>query len=404
MSAANAVRDRLLDQPLPGEADAAARSWPVVEAALAERRAAETSAPAARGVRRPLVRVVLAAALLGAGLAAALSPAGAAVGDWVGDRFAGGGDRAEPAFAPLPESGAVLAIARGGAYAISADGSTQGLGSFTEAGWSPHGEHVVGVDGRRLVAVTPTGAIKWTLVEPHPVRGPAWSTRLGYAVAYLEGHSLRVVAGDGDPTTNRLLRRDARPVRPAWRPRSDRVLSYAASGGVIATVDVETGRTRWRTDLPTTSAGAEATATLRTLAWSRSGRRLVALTSHSVTVLNARGRVVRTLPVRGVARELALDPSGRRAAVVAGRGQKAGVFEVSLAGGAAPGADRRVFQGDVDGIAWSRNGRRLLVGWRGADQWLLLGPGRRIRALHGVTRELGAAGGFPRVVAWCCGG
>jgi len=60
------------------------------------------------------------------------------------------------------------------------------------------------------------------------------------------------------------------------------------------------------------------------------------------------------------------------------------------------------FQGDVDGVAWSRDGRWLLLGWRGAGQWLLLGPHGQIRALHGVSGELGAAGGFPRVAGWCC--
>ena len=63
---------------------------------------------------------------------------------------------------------------------------------------------------------------------------------------------------------------------------------------------------------------------------------------------------------------------------------------------------RQLFQGGVDGIAWSQGGRRLLLSWRDADQWLLLGPGGRIRALHAVSRELGSAGGFPRVAAWCC--
>ena len=45
-----------------------------------------------------------------------------------------------------------------------------------------------------------------------------------------------------------------------------------------------------------------------------------------------------------------------------------------------------------------------LLGWRGAGQWLLLGPGNRIRPLHDVSRELGSAGGFPRVAGWCCAG
>lgn len=76
------------------------------------------------------------------------------------------------------------------------------------------------------------------------------------------------------------------------------------------------------------------------------------------------------------------------------------VIEIGLQGS----GQRQLFQGSVDGIAWSQNGRRLLIGWRGADQWLLLGPRGRIRALHEVSRELGPAGGFPRVAAWCCGG
>jgi hypothetical protein len=63
-----------------------------------------------------------------------------------------------------------------------------------------------------------------------------------------------------------------------------------------------------------------------------------------------------------------------------------------------------LFQGNVDGLAWSADGRRLLLGWRETDQWLLFGPGRRKRALNGVSRELGSAGGFPRVAGWCCAG
>jgi hypothetical protein len=374
MSASNVVRDRLRGHPLPGEAEAAARSWPVVEAALA------ASPPGARRTRVGL-RLAVALALLCAALAITLSPAGA----WIADRFAAE-TPSSPSFAALPEGGPVLAISGTGAYAISADGSVQRLGRFEEAGWSPHGKHVVGVDGRRLIAVTPTGIVKWTLVEPHRVRRPAWSTALGYAVAYLEGHSLRVVAGDGDPATNRLVRHGAARVTPAWHPDSDRVLTYVTRAGSIETVDVETGQTIWRTPPSGT--------TPRALAWSRDGGRLVALRSHSVTVLDRSGRVERTLALPGVARDLALDPSGRRAAIVIGNR----VVEVGLSAG----SRRQVFQGSVDGIAWSQDGRRLLVGWRDAGQWLLLGPGRRVRALHGVSRELGAAGGFPRVAGWCC--
>ncbi len=341
----SAVRDRLREAPLPREAEAAARSWPVVEAALAER------SPSVPGRRVP-VRLALVLALLCIGLATALSPAGA----WIGDRLKDETSESKPAFAALPEGGPVLAITRNGAYAVRPDGSTRRLGSFSEAG----------------------------------------SSGLGYAVAYLEGSTLRVVAGDGDPATDRPVRRRAASVTPAWRPHSDRVLTYAAIGGAIETIDVETGRRLWRT--------SPSSARPRSLAWSRDGRRLVALSSRSATVLGATGRVLRTIALPGVGRELALHPSGRRAAVVVARGPETGVLGVRLAGAGrgTTGAVRQLFQGNVDSIAWSQDGRWLLLGWRGAGQWLLLGPHGRIRALHGVTGELGAPGGFPRVAGWCC--
>ena len=384
------VRDRLREQPLPGEAEAAARTWPVVEAALAERQ------PAGRRHGTPL-RLAIVIALLVLALAITLSPAGA----WIGDRFDSEPHSSPPAFAALPKGGSVLAISRSGAWAISR-GSTQGLGSFSQAGWSPRGKHVVGVNGRRLIAVTPTGIVKWTLAEPRRVSHPAWSTDEGFAVAYLERSSLRVVAGDGDPVTNRRVRGGAAAVTPAWLPHSDRVLTYVTRRGTIETVDVDTGRTSWRTRLA--AAGPEDPADLpRALAWSQDGRRLVALLSRSVAVLDGTGRFVRTIPLPGAGRELALHPSGAKAAViVSGRGQMR-VLEVRL-DGRRPGSSLELFQGDVDGLAWSQNGRRLLLGWRGADQWLLLGPGSRIRPLHKVSRELGRAGGFPRVAGWCCAG
>jgi hypothetical protein len=388
-----ALRERLRDQPLPGEAEAEARSWPVVQAALAERAGeARTRGRAPRrrfGTARPVaLRLALLAVLAGALLAAALSPAGAAVGDWIGDRFARE-DHARPAFAALPEGQPVLAISRGGAYVIRPE-NTRRLGSFSQAGWSPHGLHVVGVQGRRVIAVTQAATVKWTLVRPHAVHDPAWSNDEGFRVAYLEGATLRVVVGNGDPATDHPVGRRAAAVTPAWLPHSDRWLTYAKADGAIETVDVDSGRVLWRSRVP---ASLE---TPGALAWSSRGDRLVALSSHSVSVLDRHGRVHRTIALPGVARELALAPSGDRMAVVLGNR----VVEIRLD----RQRERVLFQGTVDGVAWSQDGRRLLVGWQGADQWLILGPGRRVRALHGVTGELGAAGGFPRVAAWCCSG
>jgi hypothetical protein len=383
------VRNRLRNQPLPGEAEAAARSWPVVEAALAEHAADGGSSRAPARTRRAALRIALVAALIAVGLAVALTPAGA----WIGDRFKSEPQRSKtPAFEALPKGGSVLALSHTGAYAIAPEGDTQHLGFFSEAGWSPHGLHVIGVDGNRLTAVTPRGTVKWTLVRPAPVHNPAWSTGEGFAVAYLEGSSLRVVAGDGDRATDRRVRAHAAPVTPAWRPHSDRVLSYATESGAIETVDTLTGD---RLSRSPASAGGEAPLSI---AWARDGRRLVALWRHSVTVLDTSGHLVRSIGLPGSGRELALHPSGRRAAVLVGPR----VLGLRLTGASRP--PRQLFQGDVDGLAWSQDGRRLLLSWRGAGQWLLLGPGRRITALHDVSTELGNAAGFPRVAGWCCPG
>ncbi len=384
------VRDRIREQALPGEAEAAARSWPVVEAAFAAR----TPAGRSRRPRRLALRLALVAAVLGVGLIAALTPAGAEMGDWIGDRFADRADTARPSFAGLPRGESVLAISRSGAFAVHPDGSWRRLGSFSEVSWSPRGLNVVGSGGHRVVAVSPANTHKWSVVRPGRVSHPAWSTGLGFFVAYLEGDVLRSVGGNGEG--DRVLRRGAAPVTPAWRPHVDHVLVYARQRGGLEAVDVASGTTLWR------ARGQAALTGTRQLAWSRDGRRLVALSAGEVTVLGAKGRMLRTVPVPGRARQLALHPSGRRAAVaVAGAGGTR-VLDVPLAGAGAP---RQLFQGEVDGLAWSRDGRRLLLAWRDGDQWLVLGPDGQVRrALHGVSAELGAAGGFPRLAGWCCPG
>ncbi len=384
------VRDRIREQPLPGEAEAAARSWSVVEAALA----AQTPARRSRRPRRMALRLALVAAALCVGLVAALTPAGAEVGDWIGDRFADRGESARPAFAGLPQGASVLAISRSGAYAVHADGSRR-LGSFSDAGWSPHGLNVVGVDGRRLVAVSAAGRTQqWSVTRPGRVHHPAWSTGDGFVVAYLERGALRTVAGDG--TGDGPLRSHAAPVTPAWRPNAGHVLVYARERGGLEAVDVDARATLWR------AATSAELGRMRQLAWSRDGRRLAALSARAVTLLDANGRVLRTVELPGRARQIALHPSGRRAAVVVAGASGTRVLDVPLA---ATGSPKQLFQGDVDGLAWSRDGRRLLLAWRDADQWLLLGPNGHVRrALSGVTAELGAAGGFPRLAGWCCPG
>jgi hypothetical protein len=377
------LAERLREGPLPGEVAAGSRAWPLVAAALAER------APAPRRARLAS-RLVPALAAIAAALALALTPAGPALGEWIEERFAADPLPTKPAFAGLPEGGTALAISTTGAFAVHHDGSVQRLGAFADAGWSPHGLHVAGVSGRRLVAVDPAGTPKWSITRPgRPVR-PAWSLGDGFFVAYLEAGALRVVGGDG--RGDKLLRHDATDVTPAWRPGAGYVVSYARENGRVETVDSVSGTRLWERRV----------GSVVELAWTAGGKRLVALSPDGLTLLDRHGRLVRRmpLPATGRATALALHPSGERAAVLLSGSRQARVLEVGLGGGAA----RTLFSGlgAVAGLEWSPDGRRLLVAWRDAGQWLLIGPRGRVRALPGVARELGPGAGFPRLAGWCC--
>ena len=60
-------------------------------------------------------------------------------------------------------------------------------------------------------------------------------------------------------------------------------------------------------------------------------------------------------------------------------------------------------------VAFSPDGRRLLVPWPEADQWLFLStaPGGRIAAVANIGRQFAAGprgGPFPDAVQWCCAG
>jgi hypothetical protein len=58
-------------------------------------------------------------------------------------------------------------------------------------------------------------------------------------------------------------------------------------------------------------------------------------------------------------------------------------------------------------VAFSPDGRRLLVPWPDADQWLFLSPSRtgHVAAVANIGRQFargGRRGAFPDAVEWCC--
>jgi hypothetical protein len=229
------LADRLRRAAPPGSADAAARARAVVLAAHAER------APARR-VRRWGPRTVAATATglvlaLGAGAVAATAP-GDRVRSWVDD-VVSGSPPPRPALDRLPAAGRLLVSGPGGAWVVAQDGSRRRLGPYTQPTWSPHGRFVAAVRGRQLVAVDPTGAVRWTLAAAAPVRDPRWGPT-GFRVAYRAGPALRVVAGDG--SGDRLVAAGVAPVAAAWRPAGSRnELTYVSVDGALVAVDVDTG-------------------------------------------------------------------------------------------------------------------------------------------------------------------
>jgi WD40 repeat protein len=373
----------LLTTAVPGEIDAQRRAWNVVRAAYAEREPVPRRA-------KPL-RPLIALAVMVAVVAAAVSP----VGGWVRDRVQGE-EHAQPALFRIPTAGQLLVVSERGPWIVRQDGSKRLLGDYEGASFSPRGLFVVVTSGRRITAVEPGGDPRWSVTRPQTVAQARWAPS-GFRVAYRAGDTLRVVDGDG--TDDRLLARGVAAVAPAWRPGAEHVLAYADARGTLNIVNADTGAGVLRTHAVESS---------RALVWSPDGRLLLAVTNGSIhPIFDRRGELVRTieLPPGHVMSAAAFAPSGRAVAYAdvdpaTGRGALA-VYE--------QGSSRTLQRGEgrFADVAWSPNGRWLLVTWPDADQFLFLRlPGvRKIVAVSGIRREFdpGAespAGAFPHVAGW----
>jgi hypothetical protein len=334
----------------PDEVGAQQRSWAVVAAAFAER---EPVAPR----RLVPVRAALVLAVVAALAAVAFSPPGHAVLTSV--RKAIGIERAQPALYALPGGGRILA----GGWLVNGDGSTRHLGDYLESSWSPYGRFIAATKRHELLALQPDGTVRWTLARPD-VRFPRWAgTHTDTRIAYLSGSTLRVVAGDG--TGDREVG-PAAPVAPAWRPGGPFTLAYAEPGGRVHVP----GHFR-------TAAGARP---LR-LAWSSDGARLLVLRHRTLDVYDARGR--RVQHALGRFADGAFLPGTHRLAVLA-------PHAVQLL------APRRTLfrtTGTLQRLVPSPDGRRLLVTWPEADQWLFVpvDPGRRLSAVGNIAEQLGGS-------------
>jgi hypothetical protein len=351
---------RLLDA-VPVDRDAEERAWAIVRSAYAER------TPVRRRSRAPL-RVAIVLAVL---VAAVLSPAGSAVVDAV--RRTLGVEHAAPALFKLPAPGRVLVSGAGGTWVVAADGSKRRLGDYTQAAWSPHGLYVVGATRDGVAAIEPDdGEVHWSLARP-AVAFPRWGgSRVDTRVAYLSQGRLRMVGGNG--RGDRAVGAAAR-VAPAWRPGDALVLAYVTPAGRVVV------RGAWRSKRLYPGALA--------LAWSRDGRRLALATQAAVVVFDGATGRAGTLPLGGVS-ALAYGRGGRLAVI-----RDRAVLELG------PEGARTLFTapGPLRGLAWSPDGRWLVTGLPGADQWIFVG-GRRVVAVSNIARQFG---GVPSLDGWLRG-
>jgi WD40 repeat protein len=379
----SSLRDRLEDAPLPNSSAAQARAWALLADAHRERPRA-----ARRSRRARVLGLALAVVLVAAAVAVAAEPP-----RWVRHALgeaASSTPRVRSSLGSLPP-GRLLVSSAHGTWIVRGDGTRSRLGPWTAATWSPRGLYVAAWRGRELSAVAPNGRVAWTIAARGAVRDATWSPD-GYRIAYRRDAALAVVAGDG--TGQRVLAEPVRAVTPAWRPGAPHTLAWVGAGGRVEVRDVDTGALVWRS---ASSVGA-----VRTLAWSADGRRLLAHGAHSFVVLDVPGTRVSRGNVSAQGARIAAAqwaPSGDRIALALRGPTDTTVLIVRPR----HQPRNRVFTttGTLSSLAWSPDGRRLLVRWAEADQWLLLTPTdpARITAIGGISRRFGAP---PTVQDWCC--
>lgn len=378
------VKRALREFRAPEETAAEDRAWALVRSAKL------AGAPAMR--RRSKWRVAITPALVILAGALVLSPAGATVRRWISHEL--GVRHAAPALFSLPAPGRVLLSGPGGTWIVSTDGSTRRLGAWRQASWSPDGLFVAVAGGDELAAVDPHGTPRWTLARP-AVSDPRWYPPTGFRIAYLSGTDLRVVAGDG--TGDHLLAAGVESVAPAWRPGRPYQLAYLTGRGVLVVRDADTGRQVWTAH----ARGA------RALTWSADGSRLLVLARARASVYDATGRLITSISMapRAPVLDGSLAPDGRELALV--RGGDADDAVLANLDSAKP-LLRPVLSGaGLRQLAWSPDGRWLLVSWPAADQWVFIRiAGRpRIAAVSRIAEQFSigtSRGGFPRLEGWCC--
>lgn len=423
------VRRALRDTAIPEPPEAAERGRRIVAAAFAERRSgARDGCSELRGAmtpttsegrgRRPVPRLALGLSLAALLAVLLLSPAGAAVRDWVDEALTASTPKPEPTLAKVPGGGKLLVQTGEGPVVVRPDGSKRLLGGYEAASWSPHGLFVAAVEKRKLSALEPDGTVRWSITAAQRVAVPRWSPS-GERIAYRSGFDLRVIAGDG--SEDRLLAGstaagtppDARIspayVPPAWSPTGEDALAYVTGAGRLRILDSETGAVL---------AGAPALRRITWMDWADGGRKILEAAPATIRLRAvlpaghpsrpALGKARRLhLPPRATVNDAALAPQTPLVAASITHWRKHGTYSEVIV--FEPGHGTRTLlsvPGSLGQVEWSPDGKRLLIAWPGADQWLFLPLGRgRGRAIADISRAIAPSGrptSFPELEGWCC--
>ena len=360
---------------VPGAAEAEQRAARIVAAAFADSPPRHPPRRVARPIAAAAVAVVL--------IAAVLSPPGRAFVDHV--RRAVGVDHASPALFTLPAPGRILVTAGGGTWVTYADGSRRLLGSYDDASWSPFGRYIAAARPNELVTLDPEGTVHWTLARPG-VRFPRWTgSATNTRIAFLSGNRLHVVPGDGKGD---FVAGDAPAagIPPAWSSGLGFILAYADTDGRVHALITAKGGSLWSATPPGAPQSVE---------WSSDGRQLLVLSPGRVSILDGgRGHLV--------AGEAAPD-----VIAVAYRPGTTTYAELhrSASGSRVTLGPRTLFSlgGELRGLTWSPDGRWLLVGSPGSDQWVFIrADGSKIVAVSNISAQFHSTA-FPEVEGWCCG-
>ena len=320
----------------------------------------------------------------------ALTPAGAEVREWISDTIDDVGEPdAKPALTRLPAPGSLLVSAGAGTSIVS-----RGRVARDRSG----------LRRRRLVAARPlrrgrrgpeaqarsprSGEVRWEITGA-PVSDPVWSPNEGFRVAYRSGDELRVVWGDG---TNDARVGASAAVAPAWQPRTGKrnVLAYADRVGRVRIVDADTGELLGAAGSPAAPVDLD---------WTRDGSQLLVLHRDSTQGARPAGRrdpANELSPGRIATRSAAPSFRARRRSRASSDAERAGARAASCSSATSATRSRSGRSSPAaagsTGLAVAPNGRRILVGWPRADQWLFIPTRRtnRIEAVGNIRRQFGA--------------